>query len=96
MNVIVRCRPGFGQCRHIQILLRMGTPIQANRTLDVVMQHVLYDALNRGKASAACHHDDGLAGVFSQKETTEWGFYAQYGFFRHFIKNVFGKLPTGD
>ena len=39
--------------------------------------------------------DDGLAGVFSQKETTEWGFYAQYGFFRHFIKNVFGKLTAG-
>ena len=52
MNVIVRCRPGLGQRRHIQILLRMGTPIQANRAHDVVMQHVLYDALTNAGLSS--------------------------------------------
>ena len=59
--------PARRQIRQVQILLRAHTPIEHHRPrqLDVVMERVQDDALDRRETGTARHENDRLVGFFA-------------------------------
>src|SRR5437660_8745505 len=69
--------PASRKIGEIQVPFRARAPIQHHRPLDLVMEDMLDDGLDRREARAAGDEDDRLVGLFAEVERAERSFEAE-------------------
>jgi len=77
LEVGVLLLPFLRQIQHIQVRQVVGTPIERNRALDVVMEGVLQHGLDRCESGAAGEQENGFFALLAQGKAPQRAFEAE-------------------
>ncbi|CAM2158584.1 hypothetical protein PT2222_40385 [Paraburkholderia tropica] len=88
-------RPLLGEVQQIQVLLLARAPVERHRAVQVLVNRVLDDRLERREAGARREQHDGLVRILAQEEGAERRFEAQDVALFHLREDVVGELAAG-